>query len=216
MKEPGYRDEHAALLTRQAALEDEIARLKAEKDGTASPAPPARPAPKGPVVAIVSLLVVMTAASVVMFSRPQRTKRPEPGPAHSVQASWEATVTNATGASGVSAGDRCLIDARLDYRGQSFLAVHQTVVTCGAVEIYSERAVFAAGNSREVTYDATNDNGRYDFLLDEKGVATRPHPHASIDTARGIGLIAGEVPRMSVDLAIVPGSKDARDSMPSQ
>lgn len=217
MRESRYRDEHAALLAKQAALEDEIARLKAEKEGKPPPASsPARPTRRMPVAALAAFLVLGIAGSAVLFGKTGRTRRIDPGPPRSVQASWAATVTNATGASGVSAGATCTIDARIDYRGATFQGVHQTVVTCGGVEIYSERGVFAAGNSREVTYNATKKDGRYDFVLDEKGVATRPHPHASIDTAQGIGLIAGEAPRMSVDLAIVPGSKDARDNAPSR
>ncbi|OJY31250.1 MAG: hypothetical protein BGO98_46170 [Myxococcales bacterium 68-20] len=217
MRESGYRDEHAALLAKQAALEDEIARLKAEREGKSPPASsPPKPTRKMPVAAIAVGLVLATAGSVVLFGKGGRTRRIAPSPLHSVQASWQATVTNASGASGVSAGATCTINARLDYRGATFQGVHQTVVTCGGVEIYSERGVFAAGNSREVTYNATKTDGRYDFVLDEKGVATRPHPHASIDTAQGIGLIAGEAPRMSVDLAIVPGSKEARDDAPSR
>jgi hypothetical protein len=217
MTESRYRDEHTALLAKQAALEDEIARLKAEKEGKPPPASsPARPIQKMPIAAIAACLVLTIAGSAVLFGKTGRTRRIDPGPPHSVQASWEAKVTNATGASGVSTGATCTINARLDYRGATFQGVHQTVVTCGGVEIYSERGVFAAGNSREVTYNATQNDGRYDFVLDEKGVATRPHPHASIDTAQGIGLIAGEAPRMSVDLAIVSGSKDAHDNAPSR
>lgn len=212
MKEPGYRDEHAALLARQAALEEEIAQLKAEKEGRQHAPSPSRPVAKAPVVIIGSFVLVATAALIALsFGRSTRPRRPPPPPLRSVHASWDAKVTNASGAAGVSVGAPCTIDARLDYRGAAFQAVHKTIVKCAGVEVYSERGVFAAGNSRELTYEATHNAGRYDFLLDEKGVATRPYPHAAIDTARGIGLIAGEAPRMSVDLAIIPGSKEARE-----
>lgn len=223
MKEPGYRDEHAALLAKQAALEDEIAQLKADNRALQQPPSPSqreqartKAGTVRPVHVIVACLfvVLFLAFTSLLLGKSGRTKRIDPGPAHSVQASWEAKVTNATGASRVAAGDACTISARIDYRGTTFHGVHRTVVTCGGVEIYSERGVFAAGNSLEVTYDATKKGGTYDFMLDERGVTTRPHPHASIDTAQGVGLIAGEAPRMNVDLAVVPGSKSARDDAP--
>lgn len=207
-----YRDEHAALLAKQTALEDEVARLKAQNDELRSPSPRPAPGPTPPRGWLVAgIVVVSLLGGGYMFTARSRARHATaPAPARSVQASWDATVKTATGAAGVAEGARCTIRTRLDYRGAAFQAAHQTVVQCGGVEVYSERAMFAAGNALETTYDATVKGGRYDFLLDEKGVTTRPYPHAAIDTAKGIGIIEGKVPELSIVLAITPGSTEAR------
>lgn len=209
-----YRDEHTALLAKQAALEDEIARLKAENAAQREP-PTAEAAPARRPLGLPHALLaafMLIATGVLVLAMSPRKRRPAPPPPHAILAHWDAKVTNATGAAGVAAGTPCTIGARLEYVGETLRALRDTVVTCAGVEIYSERGVHAAGSTgfREMTYEAARKGDRYDFLLDEHGVATRTHPHASIDTARGIGLIAGEAPRMSVDLAIVPGSRDAQ------
>ncbi|MDF2694416.1 MAG: hypothetical protein K0S65_2799 [Labilithrix sp.] len=215
MSTPGYRDEHTALLARQAALEAEIAQLKAEAKGGPFPHPPAKKRASPLLWAVLLATVVGTTGFTATVLRRPSKRRSDPGPPHSVQASWQARVTNATGAANVKPGAACRIDARIDYRGQTVQAVHKTVISCEGTVLYSEAGAFASGNALEITYDATKKDGRYDFLLDEKGTRTRPHPYASIDTARGVGLISGEVPRMSVDLAIEPGSKEAHDDVPA-
>ncbi len=209
MSKPGYRDEHAALLARQAALEAEIAHLKAEAEGRAPPGQHGRtvsPPKNRTLPLIVGVMTGVLAAGVgaAVARRPARTR--EVAPVFSIQASWRARVTDASGAAGVSPGATCQIGARIDYRGQALQGVREIVVTCDGVKLYSQRAAAATGTALTVTSDASHNDGRYDVSFDEQGPRTRPHPYASIDTARGIGLISGEAPRMSVDLAIEPGS----------
>lgn len=207
-----YRDEHAALRAKQTALEDEVARLTAENEALRAPPTPPPPPQQTPGRGLVLGLIVMVSllGGAGMFVFKMRARRVDTVPARSVQASWEATVKTAAGAAGVREGAPCTIRARLDYRGATFHAVHETVVQCGGIEVYSERGVFAAGNSIEVTYDATTKDGRHDFQLDEKGVTTRAYPHAAIATADGVGIIEGEAPKMAIVLAITPGSTEAR------
>jgi len=120
--------------------------------------------------------------------------------------------------------DRCahrlsrpsLIDVNYSCRRATAISAgaREVVVMGDGVELYRDRAAVATSSAREVTSDAPTRTANATSRSPSAGPAREPHPYASFDTARGIGSIAGEAPRMSVDFAIEPGSKTLR--APSQ